>query len=319
MQTLSYTDSAQDLHAAAIALRAGQLIAFPTETVYGLGGDARNDMAVAGIFEAKGRPRFNPLIVHVASVQEAQELAVFDTKALALAQRFWPGPLTMVLPARAGNGLSALVTADLPSLAIRVPAHKTALGLLAAFGGPVAAPSANISGAISPTTAAHVMQGLGGRIAGVVDGGPCAVGVESTILALLGGSAQILRHGGAEQEDIEAALGAALDAPAAPQESRPLAPGQLASHYAPDAALRMNVVAAKPGEVMIGFGPYLGDITLSASGNLREAAANLFAALRRADAMAAATGGAIAVAPIPFEGLGRAINDRLTRAAAPKP
>jgi len=239
--------------------------------------------------------------------------------ALSLAQRFWPGPLTLVLPARPNNGLSSLVTADLPSLAIRIPAHPAAQALLAAFGGPLAAPSANPSGGISPTTATHVMQGLGGRIAGVLDGGPCAVGVESTILARLDNQVQILRHGGIAQEDIEAALGIALELPSPSPHNRPLAPGQLASHYAPDAAVRLNAASAQPDAIMIGFGPYQGDISLSPSGDLIEAAANLFAALRRADAMAATRAKCIAVAPIPNHGLGRAINDRLARAAAPKP
>jgi L-threonylcarbamoyladenylate synthase len=317
MQTAQFSTDAQGFDAASAVLRAGGLIAFPTETVYGLGGDAHSDMAVARIFEAKGRPRFNPLIVHVATLDQARELAEFDSRALALAQRFWPGPLTLVLPARAGNGISELVSADLPSLAIRIPAHTAARALLAAFGGPLAAPSANPSGRISPTTAAHVMQGLGGRIAGVLDGGPCAVGVESTILSLLGDAPHILRHGGCAAEDIEAALGAPLAPAAAPDAQRPVAPGQLVSHYAPAAALRLNAVQAHFGEVLIGFGAVAGDISLSPQGDLVQAAAHLFAALRKADDMAGA-GGAIAVAPIPDHGLGRAINDRLARAAAPR-
>lgn len=317
MQTALFSADAQGFDAAGAVLRAGGLIAFPTETVYGLGGDARSDLAVARIFDAKGRPRFNPLIVHVATLDQARELAEFDSRALALAQRFWPGPLTLVLPARAGNGLSALVSADLPSLAIRIPAHTAARALLAAFAGPLAAPSANPSGRISPTKADHVLQGLGGRIAGVLDGGPCAVGVESTIVSLLGDAPRILRHGGCAAEDIEAALGAPLALAAAADAQRPVAPGQLASHYAPAASLRLNALQAQAGEVLIGFGTVVGDLSLSPTGDLVQAAAQLFAALRAADDMAGAHG-AIAVAPIPDHGLGRAINDRLARAAAPR-
>ncbi len=311
------------LDAAAVLLRDGQLVAFPTETVYGLGGDARSDLAVARIFDAKGRPRFNPLIVHVAGLDAAQEIAAFSPLARDLAARFWPGPLTLVLPLRAGAGISALVTADLPSVAIRVPAHPMARALIDQFGGPLAAPSANPSGRISPTSAQHVMAGLGGRIAAVVDGGPCAVGVESTILALLDGGPRLLRQGGTAQEEIEAALGHTLTQ-IGQDPARPIAPGQLASHYAPDAALRMMATSAQVGEVMIGFGAVAGDLTLSARGDLVEAAANLFGMLRSADALAQARRGAgegvagIAVAPVPDVGLGRAINDRLARAAAPR-
>jgi L-threonylcarbamoyladenylate synthase len=301
---------------AAALLRAGELVAFPTETVYGLGGDARSDLAVARIFDAKGRPRFNPLIVHVPDVAAARALAQFDNRADRLAATFWPGPLTLVLPLRAGTGLSPLVTADLPTVALRVPAHPVAQGLLGAFGGPVAAPSANPSGRVSPTRAAHVRDGLAGRIAAVVDGGACDVGVESTIVGL-DGAATLLRPGGLPVEAIEAALGTPL-ATAMPA-SHPTAPGQLASHYAPGAALRLNATDAQPDEVWLGFGPATPatPLNLSPTGDLVEAAANLFHMLRDADRRAGPTG-RIAVAPIPETGIGRAINDRLARAAAPR-
>ncbi len=301
---------------AARLLAEGALVAFPTETVYGLGGDARSDAAVARIFDAKGRPRFNPLIVHVAELAAAGRLAVFDDRARRIAAAFWPGPLTLVLPLRADAGLSPLVTAGLASLAIRVPAQAVARALLSAFGGPVAAPSANPSGRVSPTRADHVVAGLGGRIAAVLDGGPCSVGVESTILSLLGPPA-ILRPGGVTAEALAAVAGPLADAP--PQTPHaPLAPGQLASHYAPEAPLRLDATQAHPGDIWIGFGATGGDpaLNLSPSGDLAEAAARLFHVLRDADARAA--GGPIAVAPIPDRGLGRAINDRLGRAAAPR-
>ncbi len=301
---------------AAELLREGRLVAFPTETVYGLGGDARNDQAVARIFDAKGRPRFNPLIVHLPDLAAAEGYARFDDRALELARRFWPGPLTLVLPLRAQAGLSPLVTAGLETVALRVPAHPLARALLAAFGGPVAAPSANPSGRVSPTRAAHVLAGLAGRIAAVVDGGPCAVGVESTILSL-DGPPRLLRPGGVPAEVLEAALGVPLTHGPVEAGQRPSAPGQLASHYAPAAAVRLNARGAETGEILVGFGPVHGDFTLSASGDPVEAAANLFHILREADRLAG-PGGRIAFAPIPDEGLGRAINDRLRRAAAPR-
>jgi L-threonylcarbamoyladenylate synthase len=301
---------------AADLLRDAQLVAFPTETVYGLGGDARSDLAVARIFEAKGRPRFNPLIVHVPDLQTARQFARFDARAEAVAAAFWPGPLTLVLPLRAGSGLSPLVTADLDSVAIRVPAHPVAIALLRAFGGPLAAPSANPSGRISPTRPEHVLDGLRGRIAAVIDGGACAVGVESTILGLAEAPA-LLRPGGVPVEALEAALGIAL--PSGGNAHKPNAPGQLASHYAPHALVRLNATNRAAGEVRIGFGPEgPADLSLSDSGDLVEAAANLFHILRRADDLAGKAG-RIAVAPIPEVGLGRAINDRLRRAAAPRP
>jgi L-threonylcarbamoyladenylate synthase len=301
-------DDAGIARAAAI-LRAGGLVAFPTETVYGLGGDALSDMAVARIFAAKGRPRFNPLIAHVGSVAEARRIARFTPEAERLAAAFWPGPLTLVLPLREEAGIAPLVTAGLPTVAVRVPAHPLARQLLDAVGGPVAAPSANPSGKLSPTRAEDVLSGLGGRIAAVLDGGACPVGVESTIVGL-DGPARLLRPGGLPAEAIEDCLGLAL----LPPGEEVAAPGMLASHYAPDAAVRLGAMAAGPGEVLLGFGPVGGDLNLSPAGDLTEAAANLFHHLRALDG----AGGRIAVAPIPDRGLGRAINDRLLRAAAPR-
>ena len=293
-------------------LAAGELVAFPTETVYGLGGDARSDLAVARIFSAKGRPRFNPLIVHVPDLAAARLYAVVDARAEELAARFWPGPLTLVLPLRADAGLSRLVTAEWPSVAVRVPAHPVARALLAAFGGPLAAPSANPSGGVSPTRALHVMDGLAGRIAGVIDGGACAVGVESTIVGLVR-AAELLRPGGVPVEALEAVLGPLA---VAGDAVRPTAPGQLASHYAPGSAVRLNADTVLPGEIGIGFGPGFTGLNLSVSGDLVEAAAQLFHLLREADRLAAGRG--IAVHRVPEVGLGRAINDRLRRAAAPR-
>lgn len=313
-KTLAATDAG--ILQAASLLRSGRLVAFPTETVYGLGGDARQDETVARIFAAKGRPRFNPLIVHVPSLAAAEQVAVFDARARAVATAFWPGPLTLVLPQRSGAGLSPLVTADLPTVAVRVPAHPVARALLEAFGGPLAAPSANPSGRVSPTRAAHVLAGLAGQIAAVLDGGACAVGVESTILGLDGDSPRLLRPGGLPLEALEAALGQQIASGGS--ASKPNAPGQLASHYAPAAAVRLNAHAAETGEILVGFGPVRGDLTLSATGDLVEAAAALFHLLREADALAG-PGGRIAFAPVPETGLGRAINDRLRRAAAPRP
>lgn len=306
-----------DLNRAVMFLRAGDLVAFPTETVYGLGGDARSDRAVARIFEAKGRPSFNPLIVHVADLAAAEALAVFDDNARSVAQAFWPGPLTLVLPLRPHAGLSPLVSAGLPCVAVRVPAHPIAQALLRAFGGPIAAPSANPSGRVSPTRADHVLAGLSGRIAAVVDGGACAVGVESTILGF-DPAPTLLRPGGLPAEALEACLGTRLAA-LAEGADRPSAPGQLASHYAPAATVRLNATQAEPGEFWLGFGGHCpaADLNLSPAGDLVEAAANLFHALRQADSHAGA-GGRIAVAPVPDHGLGCAINDRLRRAAAPR-
>ncbi|MBL3596367.1 threonylcarbamoyl-AMP synthase [Rhodovulum sulfidophilum] len=311
----------EGLARAATLLAEGRLVALPTETVYGLGADARNDRAVAQIFEAKGRPRFNPLIVHLPDLAAARHLAVFSDAALRLAEAFWPGALTLVLPLRPGHGLSPLVSAGLPTVALRVPDHPVAQGVLSAFGGPVAAPSANVSGAVSPTRSDHVIEGLGQRIAAVVEGGACPVGVESTILGLSaddGAAPVLLRPGGLPTEAIEACLGQPL---AARDESAAIsAPGQLGSHYAPGARVVLNAATPPEQGLWLGFGPDCpgAALNLSPSGDLVEAAAALFHALRQLDARAAPSE-VIAVAPIPEKGLGRAINDRLRRAAAPRP
>ena len=314
--TLRLSPDADGIARAAALLRQGALVAFPTETVYGLGGVATIDAAVRGIYEAKGRPGHNPLIVHVPDLAAAERLAVFDDQARALALAFWPGPLTLVLPLRTGAGLSPRITAGHPTVAIRVPAHPLAQALLRETGLPVAAPSANPSGKISPTTADHVLDGLSGRIAAVLDGGPCAVGVESTILAP-GTPPRLLRPGGVTAEDLARVLGTL---PIRPEDAaRPEAPGQLASHYAPEAAVRLNATDPQPGETWVGFGPCPGAaLSLSEGGNLDEAAARLFDVLRRADRLAGPSG-RIAIAPVPMTGLGLAINDRLGRAAAPRP
>ena len=304
---------ASGVNRAAALLRQGGLVAFPTETVYGLGADARNGHAVARIFEAKGRPRFNPLIVHVPGLAEARKFGIFGDAAERLAAAFWPGALTLVVPMGPGGGLSDLVTAGLSSVALRVPEHPLARDLLAATGGPVAAPSANLSGRVSPTTAAHVMDGLGGRIDAVLDGGACPVGLESTIVGLADGAPRLLRPGGVPLEALEACLGAPI--PPAESTAPVTAPGQLASHYAPGAPMRLGAVNAGAGEVLLGFGDVQGTHSLSPSGDLVEAAANLYGLLRAIDAMDPK---GIAVAPIPETGLGRAINDRLRRAAAPR-
>jgi len=310
------TDSAGIARAAGM-LRAGRLVAFPTETVYGLGADATNPEAVRAIYTAKGRPASNPLIVHLAEADAALALAVTDGPARALAARFWPGPLTLVVPLAPGSTLAPEVAAGLATVALRVPAHPVARALLRAVGRPLAAPSANPSGRLSPTRAAHVLEGLGGRITAVLDGGACAAGIESTIVGVAGGAARLLRPGALPAEAIEAVLGAPLAGAPAGAVS---APGQLASHYAPAADLRLNVRAPAPGEVWVGFGPgtEAAALSLSTAGSLSEAAARLFAALREADARAG-PGGRIGVAPVPEEGLGRAINDRLRRAATPRP
>lgn len=312
--TMILSQDPSGLSQAASLLAAGELVAFPTETVYGLGGDARSDLAVARIYEAKGRPSFNPLIVHLPDLAAVERIATLGPKARKLAAAFWPGPLTLVLPLREGSGISPLVTAGLPTVAIRIPAHPLAQALLRAFGGPVAAPSANPSGRISPTRAAHVIDGLQNRIAAVLDGGHCAVGLESSIV-LADPDPTLLRPGGIPVEALEATLGQPLTIGG--DGVKPTSPGQLASHYAPNAALRLNATAATPGEILVGFGPVKGPLTLSDTGDLIEAAARLFHALREADALAGPQG-RIAFAKVPETGLGRAINDRLRRAAAPK-
>lgn len=302
---------------AAAFLGRGDCVAFPTETVYGLGADARNDRAVARIFAAKGRPSFNPLIVHVQGLAEAMALAEFGEDALRLAEAFWPGPLTLVVPRKPGSGLSELVSAGLDTVALRVPQHPVAQGILREFGGPIAAPSANPSGRISPTEAAHVLAGLGGKIVAVMDGGASTVGLESTIVDCTSDPV-LLRAGSVTEDDLVACLGAPLgQAPSTdgPSTDRPNAPGQLASHYAPQGSVRLNVANPRKDEVYLGFGPSGGALNLSENGDLTEAAANLFACLHRLDRMGAEQ---IAVAPVPDVGLGRAINDRLRRAAAPR-
>jgi L-threonylcarbamoyladenylate synthase len=288
---------------AARLIAAGQPVAVPTETVYGLAADATNGEAVARIYEAKGRPSFNPLIVHVRDAAQAAEIALLDDEAQAFAARYWPGPLTLVLPLRDGVPIASLVTAGLATIAIRVPAHPAMQALLAAAGTPLAAPSANASGRISPTRASHILASLGGRIPLIVDGGPTAHGLESTIVALTGGPPRLLRPGPLDL-GLEMAESGAIEAP-----------GQLTSHYAPDKPVRLNVRTAAADEWLIGFGPVTGNDTLSASGDLLEAAARLFEKLHDAEAAPATK---IAVAPIPQAGLGLAINDRLRRAAAPK-
>ncbi|MGR3503159.1 L-threonylcarbamoyladenylate synthase [Pseudaestuariivita sp.] len=302
---------AAGLSAAAELLRSGALVAFPTETVYGLGADATQGAAVAGIYAAKGRPSFNPLIVHVPDAASARRYVTWCDTAEALAKAFWPGPMTLVLPLKEGHGIDPLVTAGLETLAIRVPAAPLAQALLREADVPVAAPSANPSGRISPTTAAHVLAGLDGRIAAVLDGGPCEVGLESSIFAV-GPPVQVLRAGHVTVEDVEHVLG---EKPMPSVSPGITAPGQLASHYAPKAQLRLNATWAKDKETLIGFGNVEGDMTLSASGDLVEAAATLFALLHQLDARGVTRA---AVAPIPDEGLGIAINDRLRRAAAPR-
>ncbi|MFL5125077.1 MAG: L-threonylcarbamoyladenylate synthase [Microvirga sp.] len=304
---------------AAEMLRRGGLVAFPTETVYGLGADATRAEAVARIYAAKERPRFNPLIAHVASVDAARREGVFDESALTLATRFWPGPLTLVVPGASGASVCDLARAGLDSVALRVPAHPLAHALLERVGRPVAAPSANRSGRVSPTTAAHVLTDLEGRIDAVLDGGPTAVGLESTIVACLG-EPRLLRPGGVPREALEAALGRKLLG-AARETGAPRAPGMLASHYAPRAKVRLDIDRVVPGDAVLLFGAFeppglaaaQAVLNLSQSGDLTEAAAHLFGHLRTLDASGAES---IAVAPIPEHGLGEAINDRLRRAAA---
>jgi L-threonylcarbamoyladenylate synthase len=298
--------------AAAQIWRDGGLVALPTETVYGLGADACNDTAVAQIYAAKGRPSFNPLIVHVSDVAAAEKYCVFNDDACMLAQAFWPGALTLVLPIRSESGISKLVTAGLDTLAVRVPDHSLAHDALVVFDGPIAAPSANLSGRISPTTVDHVLAGLDGRINAVFDGGACPVGVESTIVSCVGEPA-LLRAGGVPVEALMACLGRPLVQSEDPKT--PQAPGQLASHYAPRGSVRLNATDLHPGEVLLGFGHDGAALTLSASGDLVEAAARLFDCLHQLDQMGAMQ---IAVSPIPDKGLGLAINDRLKRAAAPR-
>ncbi len=298
-------------------LKGGGLVAFPTETVYGLGANALNSDAVAEIYTAKKRPNFNPLIVHVLDLETAQRFAVFNKDTLLLANKFWPGPLTVVAPIKDKTNLSKLITAGLNTVAIRVPAHPVARKLLETFNGPIAAPSANPSGSISSTSAAHVKSGLGGRIQAILNGGKCDVGLESTIILSNNGECNILRSGGVSEKEIEEVLGYKISLNQNPDT--PISPGQLSSHYAPNANLRMNAVRADEDEYMIGFGDVVGQLNLSSQGNLIEAATNLFAYLHMADEDAITLGKTkIAIAKIPMHGLGIAINDRLTRASTPK-
>jgi L-threonylcarbamoyladenylate synthase len=307
---------------AARILRAGGLVAFPTETVYGLGADATNAAAVARLYAAKGRPRFNPLIVHVAGLAAAQGLAKFDSAAATLAATFWPGPLTLVLPKTEDCPVADLATAGLDTIAVRVPDHPVAHALIEATGRPLVAPSANRSGHVSPTTAGHVAADLGGRIDLILDAGPTRVGVESTIVACLSGTPVLLRPGGVPRAAIEQALAAPLREPP-PRTDAPQAPGMLPSHYAPVTRLRLDATTLEAHEALLAFGPTLPPgaaqaaalLNLSPAGDLVEAAANLFAHLRALDRAGAR---AIAVMPIPCDGLGEAINDRLARAAAPR-
>ncbi len=297
------------IEAAAHALGQGRLVMLPTETVYGLAADASNAAAVASIFEAKGRPRFNPLIAHVADAAGAEAVAVFDDAARALAEAFWPGPLTIVAPVRDRTRVCDLARAGLDSIAVRVPGHAKARAIIAAFGGAVVAPSANRSGRPSPTTFADALEETGASVAAAVDGGPCAVGVESTVVSVLDGRVALLRPGAVTREEIEAVVG-----PLAESGEGHRSPGRLTTHYAPDAPVRIEAEAARESEILLGFGPGVGEPrwSLSVSGDPREAAANLFRLLREADREHPV---GIAVSPVPMAGLGEAINDRLRRAA----
>ncbi|MGI9393504.1 MAG: L-threonylcarbamoyladenylate synthase [Boseongicola sp.] len=303
--------SATDIGIAAEIMRGGGLVAFPTETVYGLGAEAFDDAAVARIFEAKSRPSFNPLIAHITGIEAARTLCDVSDEAERLAAAFWPGALTLVLGKRDGTGISPLVTAGGPYLAVRAPDGDVVRSLLQEVGRPVAAPSANLSGQISTTTAEHVLAGLSGKIDAIIDGGPCPIGVESTIVGF-DGAPRLLRAGGLPVEAIEACLGTRLVRGHA--DGRPVAPGQLESHYAPGASVRLNAIEAQENEFLIGFGEVKGHASLSETGDLTEAASRLFHILHKADA----SGRPIAVAPVPESGLGLAINDRLKRAASPR-
>ncbi len=314
--------SSETIAAAAALLREGGLVAFPTETVYGLGADATSDLAVARIFEAKGRPLFNPLIIHAAEVGGAQAVVRFDLRAIKLAEAFWPGPLTIVLPRRADCRISLLASAGLDTVAVRIPDHPVALALLRAAGLPVAAPSANRSGELSPTTAAHVARSLGRAVDMIIDGGPCRVGIESTVIDLSAGAPCILRPGAISAEALTRVLGEKVAAPdmTVAMEGRPKSPGALERHYAPSRPLRINAGNASGTEALLAFGPDTpcddlarGILNLSPTGNLVEAAANLFRMIHQLDTPEY---GGIAAMPIPEHGLGVAINDRLRRAAA---
>ena len=298
-----------EIQHAAVALKRGELVILPTETVYGLAADAANGEAVARIFEAKGRPRFNPLIAHVADASQAERIAVLDDRARRLADAFWPGPLTLVAPVRDRAAVCDLARAGLDTVAVRVPGHTRARAVIDAFGGAVVAPSANRSGRPSPTTFDDAVEETGAHAGAALDGGPCAVGVESTVVAVMEGAIRLLRPGSVTRDEIEAVAGALSDGGGDGHRS----PGRLALHYAPDAPVRLNADRAEADEILLGFGPVgRGRWSLSEAGDLREAAANLFRMLREADREKPR---AIAVAPIPAQGLGEAVNDRLKRAA----
>ena len=307
-------DISNEIFLAASALRRGELVGLPTETVYGLGADATQDSAVACVYAAKGRPSFNPLISHVHDINAAYALGSFPEDAKKLAAAFWPGPLTLVVPRHEQCTVSLLASAGLPSLAIRVPNHPVALELLRTFGKPVVAPSANPSGRISPTTAEHIRAGLGDKVSVILDGGSSVVGVESTVISFMNARPKLLRPGGLARGAIERVLGYGIEIT---EEASPHAPGQLESHYAPRALMRLNADMPLDGETYLGFGAHIfGQHSLSPRGDVVEAAANLFRKLHELDAIGVRI---IAVAPIPNEGLGEAINDRLRRAAAPRP
>ena len=312
--------SPEAIAGAAACLRAGGLVAMPTETVYGLAADATSDAAVAAIYAAKERPAINPLISHVLDIETAREHAIFGLEVETLARAFWPGPLTLVLPVAPTCRISLLARAGLDTVVVRSPSHETARALIAAAGVPLAAPSANRSGAVSPTTAAHVVADLEGRVDWILDGGPCRHGLESTIVACLSGRPQLLRPGVVTREAIESVLGSPIDSTNW-MRTAPNAPGQLASHYAPNAELRLGAATTSADEAALDFGGSLkrgassARLDLSPSGDLLEAASHLFSYLRALDASGAAR---IAVASIPEHGLGAAINDRLRRAAAPR-
>ena len=312
MQTKIFNTSRHDLSKASELIKSGGTLAFPTETVYGLGADATNKLAVAKIFQAKGRPRFNPLIIHCFSIEQIQTFAMWSSKAQTVADKFWPGPLTMVLPLLPNSQISSLALAGLQTVAVRMPNHSVAQSILQLANTPIAAPSANPSGAVSATKAEHVISRLNGKIDGIISGYSSKIGLESTIISFLP-EPSILRFGAIHETDISELLG--LDLKKKRKDEKISAPGQLSSHYAPKGSIRLNSKVFKKNEVSLGFGEILCDLNLSREANLAEAAANLFDYLHRLDEMGAEK---IAVSPIPEEGIGIAINDRLRRAAAPK-
>ena len=312
MQTKIFNTSRHDLSKASELIKSGGTLAFPTETVYGLGADATNKLAVAKIFQAKGRPSFNPLIIHCFSIEQIQTFAKWSSEAQTVADKFWPGPLTMVLPLLPSNQISSLALAGLQTVAVRMPDHSVAQSILQLANTPIAAPSANPSGAVSATKAEHVISRLNGKIEGIISGYSSKIGLESTIISFLP-EPSILRFGAIDETDISELLG--LDLKKKRKDEKISAPGQLSSHYAPKGSIRLNSKVFKKNEVSLGFGEILCDLNLSREANLAEAAANLFDYLHRLDEMGAEK---IAVSPIPEEGIGIAINDRLKRAAAPK-